>query len=864
MTHKARVADWPAAARTAARYVAVVAAGDLAWEFAQLPLFTLWRTASPAYVIFAALHCWMGDLLIAVSCLGLGVGVAGGGWPGRGYLRAAVAVLLLGVSYTVFSEWLNVSARGSWAYAPAMPRLPPLGTGLSPLLQWIFVPSVAFAVARPGGFWRRAALVAASLSALAIPGSSARAAATGWDSQKHGEARLVTAVEATGSGTRLDMALQLRLTPGWHTYWRTPGDAGVAPVVDWGGSENLASAAISWPAPHHLQPLGSLETYGYEDEVTLPVVVTLAHPGAPLHLHAEVDYASCREVCIPYHASLDLTLPAGLAVPGPEAPSIAAAQALVPTDLGATRFRLLGLVVGPGRTGSMLSVRVASDGAPLVTPDVFVEGLANDSPGRATAELADDGRVATLRLPIRNASLATLAATRLHLTVVDGVRAAETDATPLAGALPPSSGQTGRLAIFGLALLGGLILNLMPCVLPVLSLKLLALVGYAGGERRAARLGLLATAAGILASFGVLAAALVALKAAGAAIGWGIQFQQPWFLAAMALATTLFAASLWDWLPIGLPGGMASTVGAVRGRGRLGDAFLLGAFATLLAASCSAPFVGTAVGFALARGPLDVALVFGALGLGMAAPFLAVAAAPALVMWLPRPGPWMTWLRRALGVALLGTAAWLLLVLALEAGPVAAWLAGGGLAGLLATLAWRHIRPAHRRVATALALALAAVVVVVPAVRGQATPVATEASGVPAGLWRPFDLAALPGLVASNHVVFVDVTAAWCLTCKVNALAVLDRSPALDRLRAPGVVAMRADWTRPDPAITAYLQSFGRYGVPLDVVYGPGAPSGIPLSELLTPQATMDALGRAAGPVRDLTAQRASERDAAE
>jgi len=205
------------------------------------------------------------------------------------------------------------------------------------------------------------------------------------------------------------------------------------------------------------------------------------------------------------------------------------------------------------------------------------------------------------------------------------------------------------LAMLGLALVGGLILNLMPCVLPVLSLKLLALIGYAGAERRGARLGLLATAAGVVASFGVLAAALILLKAAGAAIGWGIQFQLPWFLAGMALATTLFAASLWDWLPFGLPAVLAGAVGSVRGR-RFTDAFLLGAFATLLATSCSAPLVGTALGFALARGPLDIALVFAALGVGMAAPYLAVAAAPGFVAWLPRPGPWMVWLRRGLGV----------------------------------------------------------------------------------------------------------------------------------------------------------------------------------------------------------------------
>jgi suppressor for copper-sensitivity B len=361
---------------------------------------------------------------------------------------------------------------------------------------------------------------------------------------------------------------------------------------------------------------------------------------------------------------------------------------------------------------------------------------------------------------------------------------------------------------------------------------------------------LLATAVGVIVSFLVIAAALIFLKAAGSAIGWGIQFQQPWFLAGMALVTTLFAASLWDWLPFMLPNHIAGAIGSARGRGRLSEAFLTGAFATMLAASCSAPFVGTAIGFALARGPLDIAFVFGALGIGMAAPFLAVAAEPGVVACLPRPGPWMSWLRRALGLALLGTAVWLLAVLALEAGADVALLAGGVLAVLLATLAWRHTLPPQRgaRGATgAAAVALAALAVVVPSLRGHAVSVDFARPSNEARQWQSFDEASVHRMVADGKVVLVDVTAAWCLTCKVNELAVLDRSPVVDRLHSPAVVTMRADWTRPDPTITDYLQSFGRYGVPLNVVYGPGAPEGLALPELLTSGAVMDALGRAEG-----------------
>jgi suppressor for copper-sensitivity B len=691
------------------------------------------------------------------------------------------------------------------------------------------------------------------LTAVALLAASSRsipawAAASAWVTHQHGAARLISTVEATGTSQQLDVGLQLRLSPGWHTYWRTPGDAGFAPTIDWKGSSNLASATIEWPAPQRLPPASGLETIGYVNGVVLPVSVHLLHPGQPLRLRAEVDYASCKDVCIPYHASLDLFLPAGLARPGPEAPLIAAALAHVPEDLSAAQLKLLGTVVGSVRSRAMLSVRLASTGTPFVAPDLFVEGLTHGSAGRPKVALMQAGRMATINVPIRNETAAAIAGTKLRVTLVDGVHAAQTEITPALGTLPPIRGDATRAAIIGIALLGGLILNLMPCVLPVLSLKLLALAGYAGAERRAARLGLLATAAGVIVSFGVLAAVLILLKAAGAAIGWGIQFQQPWFLAGMALITTLFAASLWGWAPVVLPAGIAGAVDSVRGHGRFTDAFLTGVFATLLATSCSAPFVGTAIGFALARGPFDIALVFGALGLGMAVPFLAVVAAPGLVACLPRPGPWMVWLQRILGVALLGTAAWLLSVLAVEAGVAISLLAGGMLGALLAALAWRHSLPPGRharRTIEAGAIALAAIAVLVPSLRGQAVPAELARPTNEVGRWQPFDQASLHRIVSTGKVVLVDVTAAWCLTCKVNELTVLNLPPVIDRLRSPDVTAMRVDWTRPNSAVTAYLQSFGRYGVPLDVVYGPGVPDGIALPELLTPSAVTDALQRA-------------------
>jgi suppressor for copper-sensitivity B len=691
----------------------------------------------------------------------------------------------------------------------------------------------------------RLALGALALSCLG--GGPAQAAATDWVGNAHAAARLITVVQASGSAGRIDAGLQIRLAPGWHAYWRNPGDAGVPPSIDWTGSENLATADIAWPAPKRFS-VQELETQGYEDGVVLPISVALAHPGAPLTLHAEVDYAACANVCVPYHASLSLALPSGLAAPGPEAPLIVAARAVIPGDLRGVGLRLVATGVTEAKGEAILSVRLASLTTPLLAPDLFIEGIAGGSPGRPVVDLVDGGRIATLVVTVRGAAAPAVIGRPLTLTVVDRSRAAEFAATPAAGALPLVMGARVPVAMVGFALLGGLVLNFMPCVLPVLSLKLLALAGLGGPERRQARRGLLATGAGVIASFAALATALIMLKAAGAAIGWGIQFQHPWFLVVMALATTLFAASLWGWLPIALPGTAYDAVASVRSRSPLRDAFLAGVFATLMATSCSAPFVGTALGFALARGPFEIALIFAALGVGMAAPLLLVAGLPALVRWLPRPGPWMAWLRRALGLALLGTAAWLVSILGAVADSGSAIFAAATLGVLLAALGWRSRWPhGHRmrRASGAIAALLGLVAVATPALRGEAVATATPDPQRATGLWQPFALAEVHRLVSEGRLVFVNVTADWCLTCKLNELNVLDRAPVRDLLGEPGVVAMRADWTRPDPAVTAYLQSFGRYGVPLDVVYGPAAPDGIKLPELLTTSAVLDAFARA-------------------
>jgi suppressor for copper-sensitivity B len=466
-----------------------------------------------------------------------------------------------------------------------------------------------------------------------------------------------------------------------------------------------------------------------------------------------------------------------------------------------------------------------------------------------------DRRRALMRIGIGVPAKSTvsLAGVPLTFTLVDGPRAVEARIAPTAAIAAPSPpaaqaarGVTGLAAALALALLGGLILNLMPCVLPVLSIKLLSVVGHGGGEARRVRAGFAASAAGIVASFLVLGTAAVALKEAGLAAGWGIQFQQPIFLAAMIVVLALFAGNLWGVFAIRLPGAVSDAAVAAGHRPGLAGHFFTGALATLLATPCSAPFLGTAVGFALARGPGEIYAVFLALGAGLALPYLAIAAAPRLATRLPRPGRWMVVLRRILGLALVGTAAWLAVVLAALAGIVVTVVVAALAAGAVGTLAVTRRRVgAARGLAWGAVAALAILALAMPELAG--TIASRAAASAEAGPWRSFDAAAIADEVRLGRVVVVEVTADWCITCKVNKRAVLDRDPVRSRLARPDVTAMLADWTRPDALIARYLAGFGRYGIPFTAVYGPAAPGGLALPEILTDSAVLEGIAQAAG-----------------
>lgn len=675
----------------------------------------------------------------------------------------------------------------------------------------------------------------------------AQAVSSEWKKGDFVAARLVSAVSGVGDLAVVPLGLELELKPGWKTYWRSPGDAGLPPQIDWAGSENLKEASLAYPAPHRFALFG-LQSFGYNDHVTFPIRAALDAPDRALDLKAKVNVLVCEEICVPQMLDLSLAVPAGAASPGAEAQLIARFQSAVPGD-GRAAGLAIENVTEVTRDGKPALVVAATAREPFAAPDAIAEVEPPLALGQPEVQLGEAGRRALITLPLAGELPVgqALAGRAVTVTLVDGERAAEHTTTILAAAPASGAPLAPLFAMLGFALAGGLILNFMPCVLPVLSLKLLSVVGQGGAAPAKVRGGFLATAAGIVLSFLLLAGSLIALKAAGHTIGWGIQFQEPVFVATMIVVVTLFACNLWGFFEVPLPRFIAA--GASRMGGGPDDSFaghfLTGALATLLATPCSAPFLGTAVGFALASGTATILAIFLALGVGLALPYLAIAAAPHLATAMPRPGRWMVTLRRLLGFTLAATAVWLLTVMAVQTDIGLAALVGILALALIGVTAWQHVHPvtAGRWAPTAVVV-LSLVAILVPAtVARQGSALRPDAAG--AIEWVVFDRDRVRGLVAQGNTVFVDVTADWCLTCQANKKLVVTRSPVVERLGS--VVAMRADWTLPDEAVSRFLASYGRYGIPFNIVYGPGAPGGIVLPEVLSTAGVMSALDRAAG-----------------
>jgi thiol:disulfide interchange protein DsbD len=720
---------------------------------------------------------------------------------------------------------------------------------------WPVVSLLAFCL--PAGARAQDALPASAIGETALDSGEPRV-----------EGRLLVDPERAPNGA-LRVGVLLRMDPGWHVYWRNPGETGLPTSVTFtvdGGKVG----PIAWPAPERFgESDGALTTFGYDEEVLLSARVERV--GRTQLLRADVELLACERACIPGSLSLsrDVTEALASALRDPRGARalharFEAEQARVPVaaETAGVGLRVRPLpAAAPDEVALELEVCACGDcararcDAPF-RPDpraAFVAG-ASGAPALRVRDVTSDRALPGLfRLSLVGVG-ALAPGARLEGVLAGsspggGLRHVALD-LPLVGErkvhapeLPAATGGEagGLLRALALALLGGLVLNLMPCVLPVLALKLFALAELGAAARRERQLQAFAYAAGVLGSMLALALVVVALRAAGTSVGWGFQLQEPRFALAMCALLVVFALNLFGVFEFGTPSRLAEIGEAATGARR---SFFEGLLAVALATPCTAPFLGTAVGFAFAGSAGVIVAIFLAVGAGLALPYLLAVNFPPFAKLIPRSGPWMLRLRTLLGFALLATAVWLLSVFGGATGPdgvVAAlafllvlafcvWLAGW----------WRpagHAWPALSIALAVVAFALAGVNAIT------SSPQAAAGEAAAHDGWEPFDPARVREVVASGRPALVYFTADWCLTCKYNERFVLADAAVRAELERLGVVRFRADWTRRDESIRAELARFGRAGVPLAVVWQPGV-GGEPivLPELLSVDTLLRAL----------------------
>ena len=605
-------------------------------------------------------------------------------------------------------------------------------------------------------------------------------AATGEDVQ------LLSELQSIKNQKNIVFGLQMTLPEGWHTYWRTAGDSGYGLKIDTAGSENIAKAELLWPVPHRFEFSG-FTNYGYENKVVFPLLVTVDKSGRPVKLNLKIDYLLCKDICMPKTLSLAKVLPLGFGqVDEAALPILRAALEQAPQKSSA-HLSVEQAVID----GDHLLIKTTFDHAPI-DPEAFMEfsdsslGLVGD------VKTSVRGNSSVFDVAVSNPNHIDLTGVNLTVTIKEGANFVEWSghAKPdLASVKAENTPQNSvPFLIFICALVGGFILNFMPCVLPVLSIKLLSVLKE-DIEKKSLHHEFIASFIGITFSILLLAFCVIFLREAGHQVGWGFQFQSPLFLGFMVAVLGIFGMSLLVGFDVRLPSFLNSSIAhldqKLDQKSSLTKSFFEGALATLLATPCTAPFLGTALAYALGHDSLAIIIIFLCVGIGLGLPYLMVAIWPKIIFVIPRPGAWMVRFKKLMGVGLLLTALWL------------------------------------------------GAIIVRPVVAPTALP------------WQEFDKSKISRGLLDHKIVLVDMTARWCLTCKVNEKFVME-SPAIKQaLSSPDVLLLRGDWTLKDEKISAFMASYQRFGVPFNAVFGEGAPNGLLLPELLTQDLLLEALTKA-------------------
>ncbi len=663
------------------------------------------------------------------------------------------------------------------------------------------------------------------------------------------------APEGVAPDKPLWLGLKIEHQPHWHTYWKNPGDSGLPTTLAWQLPTGVVAGSIQWPTPGKL-PLGPLMNFGYEGTLLLPVPVAVpaGFEGDALDVKLNAEWLVCKDVCIPEGGEFTLRVPARAATSG-HAPLFASAQAALPQAVA-------GSSASAALQGQALVLKVAGLPAAWQGKKLsFFPETAGVIQNAAQVQGRWSGAEWSVQVPLdpqRSASPQAMPAVLVAAGEPAGVlvQVQVSGSWPAAAAPPaalppltssnapapePAAAVTSLGLALLLALLGGALLNLMPCVFPVLSLKVLGFAGHAE-DRRQLLAGGLAYTAGVVLSFVALAGLLLALRAGGEQLGWGFQLQQPGVVALLAALFTLIGLNLAGVFELG--SALPSSWAAARARHPVVDSALTGVLAVAVASPCTAPFMGASLGLAVTLPALQALSVFAALGLGMALPYLAASAWPRVARLMPRPGVWMLHFKTLMAFPMFATVVWLVWVLGQQVGI-------DGAAALLLLLlalafaAWALGAPglgplARRGFGTLAVLLMAAVLFwAAPALRQEAVASAQGQDDT----WQPWSAGRVAQAQAEGRPVFVDFTAAWCVTCQFNKRTTLARAEVQAAFDERRVLLLRADWTRRDAAITAELTRLGRTGVPVYALYAPGGAGPRLLSEILSPDEVRTALG---------------------
>ncbi len=689
------------------------------------------------------------------------------------------------------------------------------------------------------------------------------------------------APDGVGSGKPVWLGLQIKHQPHWHTYWKNPGDSGLPTVLQWTLPAGVTAGDIAWPTPQRI-PVGSMANYGFSDTILLPVPLTVTSgfqptPSGDLEVRLSASWLVCRQECIPQDGNFVLSVPAKGSTASHGA-DFEATRAASPTDLpGNSQAKLEGnsftvTVSGlpaswQGRalqlfpetpniaepvTSPQTADKVSGEGAPSPGKQVWQNGVwSGNFPLSVQREGIADALPIVLALGAQSLrTVTTIVGSWPPLGGTGAVLAGPAVVSPAAQSPPPvqPTGWSNWMLAIGAALLGGMILNLMPCVLPVLAIKVLGFSRHSEHSRGSQRAQGLAYTLGVVLSFVSLGALMLALRATGEQLGWGFQLQSPAVVAVLAALFTLLGLNLAGLFEVGmlLPHKLAS----LQARHPVVDAFLSGVLAVAIASPCTAPFMGASLGYAISL-PAGQALgIFAALGLGLALPFLAAAWVPAFGHILPRPGAWMDTLRRFMAFPMLATVIWLVWVL----GHLSGVNGAGALLALLLCMAlvvWSLGLEGRSRIAFA-TLSIASLAGLTGAIgplvinmddSGSTGTTAAAAGSGNAATWQGWAPGRVETELAAGHPVFVDFTAAWCITCQYNKKTTLSNADVLADMRKHQVTLLRADWTRRDPAITVALEQLGRSGVPVYVLHQAGKPP-VVFSEILDAQDLRSALAK--------------------